>query len=139
MKIFVSGSFDPLHSGHIQFFKTAKSFGDVYVGIGTDESIEKHKGHKTFYSQAERIFMIDAIKYVSGVNVNFGDGFLDFAENPLFLNADALLVNEEQNMPEKAALCEKLGKRYIILKRKPARGLPTRTGTELRQSWDKSQ
>ncbi|MCQ2175923.1 MAG: adenylyltransferase/cytidyltransferase family protein [Bacteroidales bacterium] len=38
-KVFVSGCYDLLHSGHIEFFKEASKFGDLYVGIGSDETI----------------------------------------------------------------------------------------------------
>ena len=33
-KVFVSGCYDLLHSGHVEFFKEASSYGDLYVGIG---------------------------------------------------------------------------------------------------------
>ena len=38
-KVFVSGCFDLLHSGHVAFLKTAASFGEVYVGVGRDETV----------------------------------------------------------------------------------------------------
>jgi len=36
-KVFVSGCFDLLHSGHIAFFQEASAFGDLYVAIGSDK------------------------------------------------------------------------------------------------------
>ena len=33
-KVFVSGCFDMLHSGHVAFFEEAATHGDLYVGIG---------------------------------------------------------------------------------------------------------
>ena len=38
-KVFVSGCYDLLHSGHVEFFRQAAQFGDLYVGIGSDETI----------------------------------------------------------------------------------------------------
>ena len=35
-KVFVSGCYDMLHSGHVAFFKEASTHGDLYVGIGSD-------------------------------------------------------------------------------------------------------
>lgn len=35
-KVFVSGCYDLLHSGHVEFFKQASQFGDLYVGLGSD-------------------------------------------------------------------------------------------------------
>ena len=33
---FVSGCYDLLHSGHVEFFQQASRYGDLYVGIGSD-------------------------------------------------------------------------------------------------------
>ena len=63
-KVFVSGCFDMLHSGHIAFFKEASNYGDLYVGIGSDNTISELKGRQTINSEQERIYMINAIKYV---------------------------------------------------------------------------
>ena len=38
-KVFVSGCYDLLHSGHVAFFKEAASYGDLYVGIGSDDTL----------------------------------------------------------------------------------------------------
>lgn len=36
-KVFVSGCYDMLHSGHVAFFEEAATLGDLYVGLGSDE------------------------------------------------------------------------------------------------------
>ena len=61
-KVFVSGCYDLLHSGHVEFFRQASQYGDLYVGIGSDKTIEALKGHKTMYSEQERLFMVRAIR-----------------------------------------------------------------------------
>ena len=38
-KVFVSGCYDMLHSGHVAFLEEAASLGDLYVGLGSDETI----------------------------------------------------------------------------------------------------
>ncbi|GAB1358717.1 hypothetical protein MASR1M31_04960 [Porphyromonadaceae bacterium] len=38
-KVFVSGCYDLLHSGHVAFFEEAASHGDLSVGIGSDQTI----------------------------------------------------------------------------------------------------
>ena len=40
-KVFVSGVYDMLHSGHVAFFQEASSMGDLYVGLGSDETVLK--------------------------------------------------------------------------------------------------
>lgn len=43
-KVLVSGCFDLLHAGHVAFFKTASSYGKLYVGLGRDENLLLLKG-----------------------------------------------------------------------------------------------
>lgn len=55
MKVFVSGCFDMLHSGHVAFFKEASTHGDLYVGIGSDNTIMELKARHTINSEQERL------------------------------------------------------------------------------------
>ena len=43
-KVFVSGCFYLLHSGHIEFFKQAAQYGDLYVAVGSDKTLFDLKG-----------------------------------------------------------------------------------------------
>ena len=54
-KVFVSGCFDLLHSGHIAFLKEASQYGDLYVGLGSDKTIYDLKGRSTVNSEEETI------------------------------------------------------------------------------------
>jgi cytidyltransferase-like protein len=70
--IVVSGGFDPIHSGHIAYFKSAKSHGDkLIVALNSDAWIEKKKG-KFFMPFHERSSIVEAIQYVDEV-VSFED------------------------------------------------------------------
>ena len=51
-KVFVSGCFDMLHSGHIAFFKAAAEYGDLYVAIGADRTVFELKGRPTSTGRA---------------------------------------------------------------------------------------
>lgn len=42
-KVFVSGCYDLLHSGHVEFFRQASQYGELYVGIGSDSTILEYK------------------------------------------------------------------------------------------------
>ena len=59
-KVFVSGCYDMLHSGHVAFFEEAASHGDLYVGIGSDKTIYELKARKTINTEAERLYMVSA-------------------------------------------------------------------------------
>ena len=57
-KVLVSGCFDLLHSGHIEFFKEAAALGELHVRLGSDANIRALKDHAPMYSDAERLFMV---------------------------------------------------------------------------------
>lgn len=70
--VLVSGGFDPLHSGHIQYFNHAKSLGDLlYVAVNSDEWLARKKG-QPFMSQHERLQIIQNLKMVD-YTVKFDD------------------------------------------------------------------
>jgi cytidyltransferase-like protein len=54
-KVFVSGCYDMLHSGHVAFFEEAAALGDLYVGIGSDATISELKGRKTINTEQEKL------------------------------------------------------------------------------------
>jgi cytidyltransferase-like protein len=131
-KVFVTGCFDMLHSGHITFLEEAASYGEVYVGIGSDETVRRLKGRYPIYNQDERKYMLEALRSVTRCTVNAGGGIMDFVENPDALGADILFVNEDGHSPEKEEFCHRHKIRYIISKRKPRGNLPPRSTTALR-------
>ena len=133
-KVFVSGCYDLLHSGHVEFFRQASQYGDLYVGIGSDKTIEALKGHKTLYNERERLFMVRAIRYVKEAYINQGDGYLDFLPTLDLVQPDCLVVNEDGDREEKRALCLERGMEYIVLKREPSQGLEARSSTGLKQT-----
>ncbi len=70
--VVVSGGFDPLHSGHIEYFKAAKSLGDrLVVAVNSDEWLVRKKG-KEFLSSDERKTIISNLKMVDEV-ISFDD------------------------------------------------------------------
>ena len=50
-KVFVSGCFDMLHSGHVEFFREVAHYGDVYVALGSDKTVFDLKGRTTFNNE----------------------------------------------------------------------------------------
>jgi cytidyltransferase-like protein len=131
-KVFVSGFFDLLHSGHIEFFRQAAQFGDLYVAVGSDQTICELKGRSPVNSEQERLFMVKAVSYVHDAFVSHGSGMLDFADELRRVMPDTFIVNEDGNVPEKKALCDELGIEYKILQRDPYPGLAVRSSTSLR-------
>ncbi len=128
-KVFVSGCFDMLHSGHVAFFKEASQYGDLYVGIGSDSTIRDLKGRETINSEDERKYMINAIKYVKEAFVNTGSGHMDFAQELRAIKPDFFVVNEDGDSPEKVALCKEVGTKYQARKAM----FPMMSNTEIEQ------
>lgn len=131
-KVFVSGCFDLLHSGHIAFFQSAAKYGDLYVAVGSDRTIFELKGRSTVNSEEERLYMIKSLSCVKDAVISRGSGMLDFVEELDAIRPDIFIVNEDGNIPDKHKLCEERGIEYIILKREPEHGLVERSSTALR-------
>jgi cytidyltransferase-like protein len=131
-KVFVSGCFDMLHSGHVEFFRKAASFGDVYVAIGSDKTILDLKERSTCNNQQERLFMVESVRFVKQAFISRGSGILDFESELREILPDYFIVNSDGDIPEKRTLCDSLGIKYVILERKPYSGLEIRSTTGLR-------
>lgn len=131
-KVFVSGCYDMLHSGHVAFFEEAATYGDLYVGIGSDQTIEKLKSRKTINSDQERLYMVKALKAVKDAWINQGDGLIDFEDEIKDLKPDIFFVNTDGHSPLKEKLCKDLGIEYVVSTRTPHEGLPIRSTTALR-------
>lgn len=133
-KVFVSGCYDLLHSGHVEFFRQASQYGDLYVGIGSDATILKYKNHKTLYPEQERLFMVKSIRYVKDAFINAGSGVMDFVPTVEALHPDRFVVNADGSSEEKRQFCEERGIEYIVLERTPAEGLEARSSTSIKDS-----
>ena len=132
-KVFVSGCFDMLHSGHVRFFEEAAAYGDVHVGLGSDRTVMELKGRPPVNTQQERQYMVGALKHVKACYINAGSGIMDFLGELKRISPDVFVVNEDGNTPAKSELCKKLGIRYVVLKRNPHANLPARSTTSLRK------
>lgn len=71
--VLVTGGFDPIHSGHIAYFRAAREFGNcLVVGVNSDEWLTRKKG-KPFMPLEERKRIVGAIRYVDHVCTKFND------------------------------------------------------------------
>jgi len=65
IKVWVNGTFDVLHIGHIKLLEFANQFGEVRVGIDTDERVKQLKGElRPINNIKDRIDFMNSIKYV---------------------------------------------------------------------------
>ena len=131
-KVFVSGCYDMLHSGHVAFFKEASKYGDLYVGIGSDATIFQLKARRTICAEAERLYMVKSIRYVTDAFINPGSGMMDFVETVERVKPDIFVVNEDGGSETKRQFCAERGIEYVVLQREPDAGLEARSTTSLR-------
>jgi len=67
--VLVTGGFDPIHSGHIEYFREAKKLGNVLVvGVNSDEWLARKKG-QAFMNVNERVSIIKSLEMVDAVIV----------------------------------------------------------------------
>ena len=133
-KVFVSGCFDVLHSGHVRFFEEASQYGDLYVSIGSDKTVFELKNRPTLYNEQERLYMVSSLKFVHRAFVASGSGKLDFENEIRQIKPDIFFVNEDGHSDEKQKFVESLGVRYVVSKRQAKENLPIRSTTSIRQS-----
>ena len=131
-RVFVSGCYDLLHSGHVEFFQQASQFGDLYVGIGSDATYLEYKHRKPMFPQEERLFMVKNIKAVKEAYINEGRGVIDFLPTLDLVKPDIFVVNADGGSQAKRQLCEERGIQYIELQRTPHEGLEARSSSSLK-------
>ena len=94
MRVFVNGTVDILHRGHLELLRYAKSFGYVIVGIDTDECIKEKKGPtRPIHNQEERKFLLENLKTVD--EVIFFSSEPEFEELIKSLKPDIIVVGSD--------------------------------------------
>lgn len=79
LRVMVSGGFDPLHGGHIEYLRLAAQFGQVIVALNSDAWLVKKKGY-VFMGWEERRRVLESLKYVHEVlAVDDADGTVNEA------------------------------------------------------------
>lgn len=131
-RVFVSGCFDLLHSGHIAFLESAAAHGDLYVALGSNRTVYELKGRLPVNNEQERLYMVAALGCVKKAFISGGSGILDFEGELRDLKPDIFVVNEDGSTPQKEALCRELGIEYVVLKRTPHGDFPSRSTSALR-------
>jgi cytidyltransferase-like protein len=106
--VLVTGGFDPLHSGHIAYFKAAKKLGDILVvGINTDAWLTRKKG-RPFMPATERVPIIQNLKMVDHCGLFSDDDgtAIEAIKNVRMMYPDAHIIfanggdRTSENIPE---------------------------------------
>lgn len=136
MKVFVSGTYDILHAGHIQFFKEAKALGDyLIVSFCSDLNLLKYKGRRSCMPDDNKKVLLESIRYVDKVVIGTDDGGVwDFVSSFLDEKPDILVVTtDDKHIEEKRKFCEEHKAKFIVLPKTPPLATPTTSFTIIKQ------
>ena len=115
--IIVSGYFNPIHKGHLEYFQNAKKLADELFVIVNSDYQRSLKGSKEFQDEQERIFIVSNIKSVNKAILSIDQDRTvcrtiekianEYGQNYLLSFANGGDQNND-TIPEKP-ICEKLG------------------------------
>lgn len=134
-RVFVSGCYDILHAGHVQFFREAKALGShLTVTFAGADVLWAHKQRRNSLPDDHKRALIAALEMVDAVIVTHGnDEGLDFKDDFLRLKPDILAVTEDDKYGSlKRALCAQVGAKYVVLPKTPPQFTPISTSEIVR-------
>ena len=129
-KVFVSGCYDIVHAGHIQFFEEARALGDyLIVSFASEPVLWHHKQRKPSIPDEHKKVLLESLRMVDKVILGTGmKKGLDFEEEFLAEKPDILAVTEDDLYgPIKKELCSRVGAQYVVLPKTPPKFAPVST------------
>jgi len=135
MHVFVSGCYDILHAGHIQFFSDARDLGDeLTVCFASAEALWAHKKRRTSLPDEHKKVILESLSMVDRVVIGAGKKLgLDFEDHFLLLKPDVLAVTGDDHYADlKRALCSQVGTEYRVLEKTPPKFQPVSTSELIR-------
>ncbi len=89
IKVLTLGTFDIPHAGHAAFLKRCSEFGDVVVGVNTDEFVKYYKKQAPIFNFVERYSLISAMGYEVAANDSEGkDTISEVAPDVIAIGSD---------------------------------------------------
>ena len=115
--IIVSGYFNPIHKGHIEYFNNAKAKGDYLIVIVNSDYQRALKGSKEFQNEDERVFIVSNIKSVDKVFLSIDQDrtvceTIRFIHKQLFTFFELAFANggdQNNNSSPEVPVCQELG------------------------------
>ena len=121
VKVFVSGTYDILHAGHIQFFNDARALGDhLTVCFASDAVIMLGKKRVSAMPEDNKKIIIGSLRCVDeAVCSSDLDPVFDFVGHIDSVKPDILAVTEDdRNAEVKRKFCEARGIKFVVLPKK---------------------
>ena len=127
-KVFVSGAFNVLHAGHIQFFKDARGLGDyLIVSYPPADLLWKLYEKKSVLEDADKQAVLSSVSYIDEVILSTDeDAALSFRTAFLKVRPDILAVTtDDQYIDAKRCLCQEVGAQLVVLPKSAPEGKST--------------
>lgn len=129
-RIFVSGCYDIIHAGHLQFFEEARALGDhLTVSFASEDVLWHHKQRRSSIPDEHKKAVLEGLRMIDEVVIGVDhDLGLDFKNYFLEAKPDVLVVTEDDQYAEvKRALCAQVGAAYQVLPKTPPKFNPIST------------
>ena len=122
--VVVTGGFDDFKSQHVRFLEEASKLGGVRVLLWSDETVRALEGHPPKFPQEERLYLLQADRYVKDVRLVTGQVDRDSIPQVGGINPVIWVVEEASDNPRKRAYGESHGVEYRVFKNKDLEGFP---------------
>ena len=122
--VFVSGCFDDIKSKHIRFLEEASKLGNVHVQLWSDEAALAATGKPVKCTTAERIYFLQAIRYVHTIAVIEAPVNPDALYQPEPLGSAVWAVDEVTANDAKQTFCRVHSITYRVITNKECEGFP---------------
>ena len=129
-RVFVSGCYDIIHAGHVQFFEEARALGGhLTVCFASAEVLWAHKQRRSSLPDDHKRAVLAALRMVDEVVVGTGlEEGIDFRDHFLRRRPDILAVTEDDKYAAlKRELCRQVGAEYVVLPKTPPKFEPVST------------
>jgi cytidyltransferase-like protein len=128
--IYVSASFDDLRSRHVRFLDEASRLGEVRVLLWSDEVVRAVEGRKPKFPQAERAYFLEAVRYVSRVELVDELPGQDVLPAAVVAPNSVWVVDEPGDNSARRAFCQSTGMDYVVISETQLAGFPQLAAAE---------
>jgi cytidyltransferase-like protein len=122
--VVVIGNFDDIRSSHIRFLEEASKRGSLHVLLWSDETIFRMDGRLPKFHQDERMYILNAIRYVQQARLVEGVVSLDDLPVVCNLKPETWVVNQQDDTPEKRLFCTSHNIVYQVIDPVDLKGFP---------------
>jgi len=126
-QVVVTGAFDDIRSQHLRFLEEASGLGELTVLLWPDAVVRELTGQPPKFPEAERLYFLNAVRYVSRVLLAGKPANPDSLPETPDLRSDVWVVDKSQSNPDKQANAMARGLEYRVISNEQTKGFPDPT------------